>query len=291
MPTFTKILFPTDYSESAQALVPYVRHMVSRGPAELTVLHVLPLYALPEVSGDFMGAVPMLPMPAAMRKGEEERLAFYCAKNFPGLSVRQVLLDGDPGTGIEEIARSEGSDLVMMSTHGTGLVRRLLLGSVAAKVLHDLDCAVWTCVPGHIKPEGADFGYRSIVCALTSDAGQDAQIAGQAAALAREFQARLTLVHVVEPPQVTWDFDFAPYRDRLMAEAEERLLNLDKDLGLDAGIRVVSDMIPKGIREVAAEEHADLLIVGRGHSRQAIGRIWSQLYETVREAPCPVLSV
>jgi nucleotide-binding universal stress UspA family protein len=54
---------------------------------------------------------------------------------------------------------------------------------------------------------------------------------------------------------------------------------------------VVGDDVPEGIRLAAIEESADLVIVGRGHHRGAVSRLWSDLYRIVRESPCPVLSV
>ncbi len=291
MALYKKIVFPTDYSEASAATAPFVKAMAEKCGAELAVLHTLPLYPMPEAAGDFLGAVPMMPMPAEMRKGEEERLAFFCAKHFAGMDVVQALADGEAGTEIEEYAGKAGADLVMMPTHGAGVVRRLLLGSVTAKVLHDVGCAVWTGVPAHYPEEAGEQGYRSIVCALAGSEEEDEAVARVAGELARAFQARLSLVHVVEPPQVTWDFDFSPYRDKLMADAEERLLALDKKLGLEAGVRVECDMVPRGIHAVCVDEKAELLVVGRGHARAGVGRIWSQLYETIREAPCPVLSV
>lgn len=291
MKSFPKILFPVDYSESSAKAVPFVRDMVRRNQAELTVFHSIPLMSLPVATGDFMGAVPMAPATPEIRAAEQERLAFFTTKHFSDLNARQVLADGEATPALEEEVARHHIDLVMLPTHGAGVFRRLLLGSVAAKILHDLKCAVWTFVPGHTKDFSEDSPIRSIVCALTGRAEDDAAIARQAGELARDFEARLTLVHVVEPPPVTWEFDFEPYRDKLMGDAEARLLKLDAELGLDAGVRIVCDMIPRGIQSVCTEEEANLLIVGRGHARDGLGRIWSQLYDTIREAPCPVLSI
>jgi nucleotide-binding universal stress UspA family protein len=291
MKPFPKILFPCDYSEAATLAAPFVRDMALANETELTVLHALPLMPLPASAGDFMGAIPMAPASAEIRTAERERLAFFCAKHFSGLNVAELLVDGEPAPAIEETVSKRDISLVMMPTHGSGVLRRLLLGSVTAKILHDLDCKVWTFVPGHVLPHQAGPMPRSVVCAIPGDATADPLIARAAAEIARTWNARLTLVHVVEPPPVTWEFDFEPYRDKLLGDAEARLFKLDAELGLDAGVRVICDFVPRGLHDVAAEEKADLLVVGRGHARQALGRIWSQLYETLREAPCPVLSV
>jgi nucleotide-binding universal stress UspA family protein len=46
-----------------------------------------------------------------------------------------VVADTDPAAAILGHAEREGCDLIAMATHGRGGVTRLLLGSVAARVL------------------------------------------------------------------------------------------------------------------------------------------------------------
>ncbi|GAB4415697.1 MAG: hypothetical protein OHK0021_22410 [Bryobacter sp.] len=290
MPIYERILFPVDYSANCIATVPYVKEMVKTMGAELILLHVVPLYPLPEVSGDFLGSVPLMPVPEDQRTQEHAALAEFANLHFGEIPAARVLLDGEAALGIAKAEKHFRADLIMLSTHGAGVVRRLLLGSVAAKVMHDVECAVWTGVPEHFSAERAKTHYRTIVCALGGDREHQEQVARRAGQLAKTFDARLVLTHVVEPPQVTWDFDFTPYREKLMGEAEEALLELDKKLALEAGVRVECDLVPRGVQSVCLDEAADLLVVGRGHARHTIGRLWSQLYETIREAPCPVLS-
>jgi nucleotide-binding universal stress UspA family protein len=290
MSVYPKILFPVDYSSGCIATIPYVKEMVKRMEAELILLHVVPLYPLPEVTGDFMGTVPLLPVPDDQRATEREALDKFANKYFPDTPAARVLYDGEAAQGVAAAAKQLGVSLIMLPTHGAGVIRRLLLGSVTAKVLHDADCAVWTGVPSHFTAEKAQACCTTVVCALSGEAEHQEKVAARAAEVAKTFNARLVLTHVVEPPQVTWDFDFTPYREKLMGEAEQALLNLVAKLGIEAGVRVECDMIPRGVQKVCLEERADLLVLGRGHARQAIGRLWSQLYETIREAPCPVIS-
>ena len=71
---------------------------------------------------------------------------------------------GDPAVKIAEFTRDNRVDLVMMPTHGHGLFRRLLLGSVTSKVLHDVHCPVWTAA--HAEKQHAQEMPRKILCAL-----------------------------------------------------------------------------------------------------------------------------
>jgi hypothetical protein len=58
------------------------------------------------------------------------------------IPVRHVVLQGDPATEIVQYARDAGIDLIVMGTHGRTGLDRLLMGSVAEKVLRDSPCSV-----------------------------------------------------------------------------------------------------------------------------------------------------
>jgi Universal stress protein family len=60
----------------------------------------------------------------------------------PGIPVSHVLLEGDPAAEIVRYGRDAGIDLIVMGTHGRTGVERLVLGSVAEKVLRDASCSV-----------------------------------------------------------------------------------------------------------------------------------------------------
>jgi nucleotide-binding universal stress UspA family protein len=60
----------------------------------------------------------------------------------PAVAVNHVFLDGDPATEIVRYAGDAGIDLIVMGTHGRTGVERLVLGSVAEKVLRDAPCSV-----------------------------------------------------------------------------------------------------------------------------------------------------
>ena len=60
-----------------------------------------------------------------------------------GIAVTRVLLRGNPAHEIVKTARDHNVDLIAMSTRGEGVFYRFLLGSVTAKVLHEIQCPVW----------------------------------------------------------------------------------------------------------------------------------------------------
>lgn len=279
---FKKVVFPVDYSDRCDAIVPSVREAVSRFSAQLTLVNAYD--SVVQSNPELVAAEPR--WPEEMRQHARKQLHDYASKMFPGLRVDTLSKDGEPGAVIDEVVRHQGADLVMMPTHGRGPVRHLLLGSVTAKVLHDLSAAVWT--DNGKKKANAD--YKNIVCAI--DLSEESEAVARAGmVLAKAYGASLTLVHVVEIPGPTVEVDFTPYRDNLIDAASDRLRELKGKLGIDAPHLVVDGMTSIRLCEEAAQRQADLIVVGRGRDQGALSRMWSNLYAIVREAPCPVLSI
>jgi len=283
---FRRILFPVDYSPQCEAIVPYVKEMVHRFSAQLMVVHAYGPEAL---------AYSRLPMndpglPEEARAYEEQRLREFALHTFPGEHVEPFAELGEAGTAIHAVVQHQGADLVMLPTHGRGPIRRLLLGSVAAKVLHDVSAAVWTGRGSAIREHVLDLPYKSVLCAL-DDSEEAEGVLKAAAAFAGAYQAQLSLVQVVETPAVAPEADLSPYYQEAMAAADFRLRELKGPFGIDAPHAVLDGGVAEGVRQEALRRKADLIITGRRHAQATFSRIWSHLYQIVRESPCPVLSI
>jgi nucleotide-binding universal stress UspA family protein len=66
----------------------------------------------------------------------------------PGCKVRTLLRVGVPYHEVVEAAKAEQADLVLLATHGRGEVHRLLVGSVADRVVRMAPCPVLTLKEG-----------------------------------------------------------------------------------------------------------------------------------------------
>ena len=283
---FRKILFPVDYSEPCRAVIPYVKEMARHFSAELTVVHA---YG-PEALAYSELAITDPELPGEVQAIEEQRLREFALEAFPGQHVEMVAQLGEAGTVLHEVLHRRGTDLVMLSTHGRGPVRQFLLGSVTAKVLHDISAAVWTGTGAAFTGHPPRIPYKSILCAL--DNGDEAEVVLRAAhAFAGAYRAQLWLVHAVETPPPTLEIDFGPYRQELLNAADFRLRELKGRLGIDAPHAVIDATVAAGVHEEALRRNADLIVTGRGHAHGTFSRIWSSLYAVVRESPCPVLSI
>ena len=293
---FKKILFPVDYSASCAAMVPYVKDMTRHFSADLTLVHAYalrPVFVNRDIESvlvysDLAYADPKISEEA--RHIEEQRLSEFATEEFPGQRPDLLTEEGEAGAVIHKVLQHQGADLVMMPTRGCGVVRRFLLGSVTAKVLHDVSAAVWTSTGAAIEEHTPTVPYKSIICAL-DETPESEVILRAAAAMAKSYQANLALVHVLEMPPATAEIDFTPYRQDLIDAGHAHMRGLKDRLNLDVPDVVIDAGVADGIREEIVRRKADLLVVGRGHDQGIVSRVWSRLYSIVRDSPCPVLSI
>ena len=280
---FRNILFPVDYSEPCMAMVPAVREMLEHFSAELTLLHA---YG-PEALAYSTLRITDPRLPAEAEAIALERLQAFAQEHFPGRRSETFVGLGEPGGVIHNLVTREGSDLVMLPTHGRGPLRRMLLGSVTAKVLHDMTIPVWTaCHAG----TGAASGYRSVLAAV--DSSDEAPVVMRAAAaFAKSYGARLSLAHVMDMPPVNMDEAYGQYLADYETASEERLEFLKEKAGVTAPCAILRGPVALAIEDEAKRVGADLIVTGRGDDLGAMSRLWSHLYPIVRHAPCPVLSI
>ncbi|MEO5927004.1 MAG: universal stress protein [Bryobacteraceae bacterium] len=279
---FRTILFPVDYSDACVSIIPHVKHAVKHFSAQLTLIHAygpegLSFVDLPLASPD---------LPKQVREFEQLRLRDFAQEHFPGVSTECFAELGEAGTVIHSVLQRQGGDLVMLPTHGRGPVRRLMLGSVTTKVLHDVGCAVWTATAAAIPRSEP----RSIVCAV--DDSQEALSVIQAgAALAKSYSAKLAIVNVLGLPPMSMEIDYAAIHNDLLLAAQSKLRERLASMKIDATHAVIEGSIANALHDWTGSHGADLLVVGRGHAQDGLGRVWSNLYSIVRESPCPVLSI
>jgi nucleotide-binding universal stress UspA family protein len=127
-----RILYPTDFSSYSNQAYLHALSLAETHGAGLAIVHTL--------------------VPGATRLDEDASLPAdrnYWRKQLEqihpldqSLPVEHVLLEGDPATQIVQYARDNGIDLIVMGTHGRTGTERLLVGSVAEKVMRDSPCSV-----------------------------------------------------------------------------------------------------------------------------------------------------
>lgn len=130
------ILHPTDFSAPAQYAFRLACSLARDCAARLIVLHIAPS---PEcIPGKEAGN------PEAFYDALEKKLHAIHAPDSK-VQLEHRFEEGDATELILKIARQTKCDLIVMGTHGrTGLLDRLLLGSVAEVVVRQAPCPVLT---------------------------------------------------------------------------------------------------------------------------------------------------
>ena len=137
-----KILYATDFSSYSNQAYFHAITLAESHEASLTILFVF--------------------NPAQREEGKSreywrEQLEQIRPIN-PHIPIHHVFLEGDPAQEIIQYAARAGMDLIVMGTHGRTGLDRLLMGSVAEKVMRDATCSVLVVKLPRAQPREMDQG-------------------------------------------------------------------------------------------------------------------------------------
>ena len=255
--------------------------------AELVLLHAWQVPA---------GTFPMeQPIPAELlqRMNDEAQrgldAAVREASTLDARRVTPVLRHGIPWTSIVDTLEDPAFDLVVIGTHGRTGLARILLGSVAEKVVRHAPCPVLA-----IRPDGEPKPFTHALC--PTDFSEDSrQAIDFAAELVRPGGAGITLLRVIETP--------VSYSGELPDPALIRELDQRSAAQLEAWAARLRSAVSvpvttrcrvgwPGAEILAAIDHdpsIDLVVMG-SHGRTGIKRVLlgSVAEKVVRHARCPV---
>jgi nucleotide-binding universal stress UspA family protein len=222
-----------------------------------------------------------------MVEERKQRLNSFLADELQDIATTRVVLEGDPAWRIAEYTEDQKVDLIMTPTHGYGPFRRFLLGSVTAKLLHDVKCPVWTSAHAPHAP-APPAGYKDVTCAV--DLGPSSlPLLRWASDFARENGATLRLAHAIPAARTSAIFDVEgdSFRAFLFDQARQELAKLQRDAGTNLDVILEPGDVPS----VLAKIPTDLIIIGRGIMQHVLGSLRTNVYAVIREAPSPVISV
>jgi nucleotide-binding universal stress UspA family protein len=226
----------------------------------------------------------------SMEKTLQTRLQEFASEEFPRLQTRCVVLEGEPARVIVDYAQDHQADLIALPTHGYGLFRRALLGSVTSKVLHDSTVPVWTSAHCSEASHRAHPQPRLVIAAVDLKE-KTPQTLEAALALARDAGAAVEVIHYAKG-QVSAEL---PEREMAYAVGAAALADaVQVEQPTSASVQLVNEGegIASFVRTVAQQKRADLVVIGRARTHgNLLDRLHSHAYSVVCESPCPVLSV
>lgn len=305
MTEIKRILCPIDFSDHSRHALDHAVAIARWYDSTITLLHVCTVIPV----AAYAPGTPILPSAVLTPADRDELRAsmkrFAEDEGAGDVPVEMEVLEGNTVAEILLAADRLKSDLLVMGTHGRSGFERLVLGSATEKVLRKATCPVLS-VPRGVKDAvpAAPVVFKDILCAVDfSDCSLHAL--EHAMSMAQEADARLTVLHVVEPmpdwpPRAAgeveaWAQRFTDYVAEVEADRRKRLAAVVPDSVREYCV-VETEMATgtpyREILRVAQERSSDLIVIGI-HGRNAAGMLFfgSTAQHVVRQAVCPVLTL
>ena len=140
-----RVLLSTDFSESARQAFDYAVSLAREYHAELYLLHVVEVVPVGYAGELFPAALTdVLDEMSSYARDELQKLADEAVRRG-GSTVVPRTVQGKPAAEIVRVAAEEGVDLIVLGTHGHGVLNRALFGSTVDRVMRKAPCPVLVC--------------------------------------------------------------------------------------------------------------------------------------------------
>jgi nucleotide-binding universal stress UspA family protein len=281
-----RILFLTDFSKAAAAAIPYAAGIAKRFGAKIYALHV----QTPVVN-------PMTPpttWAVLERAAEVETKAQQktLIESFPQLKPEVMIGEGDLLATVESVVEKEKIDLIVLGTRGRSGAGKFFMGSTAEEIFRMAHCAVLTVGPLSPEEPPRDSEFTEILYA-TDFSPESNAAASYAISLAQEFQAHLTLLHVIanaKPSELVRPADLVKCSEQILC----KLVPPEAKLWCEPNFMVEQGPAAETILEVASRKRPDLIVLGvhrRDFAAVATHLTIAIAHKVVTHATCPVLTV
>lgn len=142
MASQNKIILPVDFSELSAAALPWARRMSAMLDAEVHCVYVV---EHPHFYGSLDMTTPVsIPTAEEVAESVEGQLKTFVEENLAGLQPAAIgkVLIGKPSDTIVKYANDCDAALIVMTTHGYGGMKHVVLGSTTEAVLRHAECPV-----------------------------------------------------------------------------------------------------------------------------------------------------
>ena len=291
-----RILYPTDFSPSSKQALEHALFFAEQFDAELHMFHAVVLHADdPGDPGDDFPDTKELHQ--AMFEVSASRLGEWIPSERRGaLRIKEVRERGfNAAELILDYAGDHAMDIIIMGTHGRGAAARILLGSVAERVLQHARCPVLT-LRHQDEPRELE-AFEKILVPVDLSEGPSELAVAYGKELARLYGASLQLLHVVH--ETTYPSIYGIPSALRFETLEPRCLEaMDKLMASGPGgevayeKHVLSGRASSEIVRFAEDSGSDLVVIpSQGLSRIEYALLGSTVDQVVRRAHCPVLTI
>jgi nucleotide-binding universal stress UspA family protein len=282
-----KVLCPIDFSPGSDQALRVAVQVATEHDAELVILHA---WYVPPLS--FAGEYPLPPEVIQQMSDDAELGLAAAAREAANLGAKRVstrIRTGLPWSTIVDTA-TDGIDLIVIGTHGRTGLGRVLLGSVAEKVIRHAPCSSLA-----VRPDTVAKPFVHALCP-TDFSTSSSYAMKLATEIVRPDGGSIDLAHVLELP-VSYSGDLPMpqmYRnlDALSsAELERATMELrGKTTMKVTGRSRIGHPGAEILAMIDADPTIDLVVMG-SHGRTGLKRLLlgSIAEKIVRNARCPVL--
>lgn len=282
-----EIVLATDFSPAAANALSYAIDLSNRFHAGLHVVNAVepPNYALPPETWHAADQA---------RDIESAKLREFLQAASPDVESEVQVWEGSVQQVLTSAIARDNADLVVVGTHGRTGVGKLLLGSSAEEILRNAPCPVLTIGPCAKADKHWEWQWQLKNILYATDFSP-ASLSGAryAIALAHEYGAKLTLLHVVEGRKT----DELVHESDLIESSRRLLHNLVPQGALcdEPQCEVKLGAPAETILEVAQQVNAGLIVLGARRATGVPGAAShlpiATVHKVITHATCPVLTV
>lgn len=272
------IIVPLDFSEHSEYALKAAALMAKREEVTILALHML------DIQSAFLNESPsyLQEKTAFLFELAKKRFHAFLKKEYlKGIKVTPIIKHFKVFSEINEVAKEENADLIIMGSHGASGIKELFVGSNTEKVIRFSEIPVLV-----IKKDLADFNFKTVVYATDfSEKSIDAFI--RIRSIVNNFEGVLHLVYVNTPFE---DFKTTAEMEKLAADF------LNTADGHTKGLKDVSFVadrtVEQGILNYANIVGADMIGIST-HARKWLSHIFkgSLSEDIANHATLPILTV
>jgi nucleotide-binding universal stress UspA family protein len=281
--TTKKILCPTDFSEGSKQAIRLAARLASQWNAELVLVHS---WFIPTIAYSMEAPFPPYAVTRIVEDAQHNLDAAVRDAIAAGAKTATgTLLNGTPWHAIVSELENKKFELCVIGTHGRTGLSRILLGSVAEKVIRHAPCSVLA-----VRPDSTIGEFHHVL--VPTDFSDSAANALDVATRFVAPTGAISVMHVLEPAV---GFGGVMPPELAQSIGAEAVALLQAAAASVQGVRVTvqSRIGYPGAQTLAAideDRSIDLVVMG-SHGRTGIARalLGSVAEKVVRHARCPVL--
>ena len=188
------IMIATDFSSASDRALEYALSLARRYDAKIYLTHVVSNDAFAMMAPD----LAMQSLRSMRQNAAEEFAGLMNTEQWRQVGYTLAIEEGPFWPTMESLIQKFKIDLIVAGTHGTGGVRKFVLGSSAEQIFRQSPVPVLIVGPAVEGESFLDTKFNNILLATDFGPGVERE-AAYALSLAREHGARLHLLHVLPP--------------------------------------------------------------------------------------------